>query len=156
MGVSAAYAAVAISAASYAEQKEAAGDAAAARERQAKAERRKAEVQNIRAVREQIREQRIAAARIVARGASSGTLGSSGVAGGVASTQSQLATNLDYMGQVAGANRDIADASVSFGEAQGDIAQAQAMGSLGSTIFSGAGGFKTIFGGNQPADIKTP
>lgn len=156
MGVSAAFAAVAVSAASYAEQRESAEDAAYARDRQAKSERRKAEVQNIRSVREQIREQRIASARILARGATSGTSGSSGVAGGVASTGSQLASNLGYMGDIAAENANIADATQAFGVAQGDIAQAQALGSLGSSIFNAAGGFKTIFGGNKPADIKTP
>lgn len=136
--------------------KKASNQAAEARERQAAAEQRKAEVQNIRAMREQIREQRMAAARITARGATAGTSGSSGVAGGVASTGSQLATNLDYMRNVATQDTAIRGAALDYGIAQGNIAQAQAFGNLGGTIFGAAGGFDTIFGGMKQPDIKGP
>lgn len=127
--------------------------AAAAREREFAAQTQRAEIQNIRAVRQQIRQQRAAAASIIGRGATTGTLGSSGVAGGVGSTQSQLTSNLNYMSDVAdtqtesiAASRDAGQAQLAVGQGQARVSEGAAWMSLGTTIFSQAGGFGEIFG----------
>jgi hypothetical protein len=127
--------------------------AAVAREREFQAQTQRAEIQNVRAVRQQIRQQRAAAASIIGRGATTGTLGSSGVAGGVSSVGSQLASNLSYMSDIADTQTASREAAVIAGQAQynmgvasGNLSQAQAYEKLGGTIFSAAGGFATVFG----------
>ena len=50
---------------------------------QARAEQRKADIQNVRSVRQSIREARLAQASLVSQGAVSGALMGSGVAGGI-------------------------------------------------------------------------
>lgn len=164
----AAFAGLGMSAVSFVQGQEARKDQAAAnqqmavaREREFEAQRQRAEVQNVRSVRQQIRQQRAAAAAIMGRGATTGTLGSSGVAGGVGSTQSQLSSNLSYMSDIADTQTASADASRAAGQAQyemgvasGNLAEAQAWGSLGQTIFTQAGGFGTIFG-KPPTTVNT-
>ncbi len=125
---------------------------AVSREREFQAQTQRAEIQNVRAVRQQIRQQRAAAASIIGRGATAGTLGSSGVAGGVSSTGAQLASNLSYMSDVADTQTASREASVMAGQAQfaageaaGRLSESQAWQQLGGTIFTNAGGFKTIF-----------
>ncbi len=152
------------------EQRQAAEDQAAAQRRmaeerrvQAENEKKRADIQNVRSVRQQIRQQRIAAASIAGRAATGGTIGSSGMAGGIASTQAQLAGNLSYSSDIADVNTaQVASgmrygaAEVSAGQAQADytrasadLAGSQALQNFGQTIFTQAGGWQTIFGGNQ-------
>lgn len=126
------------------------------RRNQYAAEQQKAEIQNVRAIRQQIRQQRAAAGSIIAQGANAGTLGSTGVTGGVASTQSQMRSNLRYMSDIAdtqsayaAASMRYGDAAAAFGQAQGDEARGAAFGNLGASVFNQFGGFQTIFGGNQ-------
>jgi len=144
------------------DQQRAQQDMAAARERQFAAEKQRAEVQNVRSVRQQIRAQRAAAGAIVARGAGSGTLFSSGVQGGVGSTQSQMAGNLNYMSDIADTqtaygqgSQMMGQAQLAYGLAQGDMARAQAFSALGGTIFSQAGGI-TAFGAKPPTNTMSP
>jgi hypothetical protein len=126
---------------------------AAAREKEFQAQQQRAEIQNVRGVRQQIRQQRAAAASIIGRGATTGTLGSSGVAGGVSSTGAQLASNLSYMSDIADTQTVSGEASVMAGQARlaagqaaGALSEAQAWQGLGGTIFTAANGFGTIFG----------
>jgi hypothetical protein len=82
-----------------------------AQKRQFEAEQRKAEVQNIRSVRQQIREARMAQASMTNIAAQTGGMGGSGLAGGISSSGSQLAGNLNYMEQVAKENTAITSAA---------------------------------------------
>lgn len=124
-------------------------------------EQKRAEIQNVRQIRQQIRQQRAAAASIIGRGATTGTLGSSGVQGGVSSTGSQLAGNLSYMSNIADVNtanaassERFASAELQAGQAAGDLAAWGAFGNLGNTIFTQAGGI-TAFGGKQANNMGT-
>lgn len=155
----AAVAGAAFAAKGYVDQRAAAKDQQAAMGRQAaaqdakyKADAQRAEIQNIRSVRQQYREQRIRAAQIIGRGATTGTSMSSGVAGGVSSVGSQFTGNLNYMSDIAdtqtattAASQAYGQASYDVGVAQGNQAKGAALQALGGTIFSGAGGFKTVF-----------
>ncbi len=115
-----------------------------AAERQYAAESRKAEIQNIRSVRQQIREARLAQASMVNVGAQTGGMGSSGLAGGVASVGTQLAGNLNYMQQIAEQNTAIGSAAVAGAQATSNAAIYGSIGQLGGTIFSAVGGPKAL------------
>jgi hypothetical protein len=149
------------------DQADAARAQAAATERQAEAQRkqaeiaqRKADMDNARATRAAIRQSRIARASVMNTGANAGTFNSSGVLGGVGSIGSQLGSNMGYFtgqqdanAQITAAQGQQADAIIAGGYAaadaqvaQGNAAQAGAIGGLGQSIFNAAGGFKTIFG----------
>lgn len=129
------------------EQRKAAENAANARRQELAAQKQRADIENVRSVRAAIRQQYATSAGIIARGATTGTSGSSGVAGGVASTGAQLAGNVSYMSNVA----DTQTASMAAAEAAGqaNLASAQAnidyqtgsqMMQMGGTIFSAGGG----------------
>lgn len=135
------------------EQRAANEQMAAERRTQYANEQKRAEIQNVRQIRQQIRQQRAAAASIVGRGATTGTLNSSGVAGGVSSTGSQLAGSLSYSSDIADVNTANAASSQRFasaeqqaGQAAGDYQMWGAVGALGGTIFDKAGGWGTVFG----------
>lgn len=120
----------------------------AASERQYVAETKKAEIQNIRSVRQQIRQSRIAQSSMLNVGAQAGGVGSSALAGGVGSVGSQLGSNLGYMSQVANVNTEIGAAAMDYSRAMGDasIAGSQAqqwssVANLGGTVFQAVGGF---------------
>lgn len=143
------------------EQKEAMGRQAAAQQEQFRISQQQAEIQNVRAVRQQLRQRYAAAAALTARGATTGTLGSSGVVGGLASLKSQEAGNLSYMSDVASTQAAmgeqaalIGQAQVDYGSAAGQAAQGAAFANLGGTIFGQTGGFKTIF--SQTASTQRP
>lgn len=130
-----------------------------AQEERAALEARRADIQNARTVRSAIRQQRLVRAAVINTGANAGTSGSSGVIGGVGSLGSQLASNLGFFGQMGDINSQVlttqrteAGARTEAGYAQGEMYEAEAsgrqwgaIGNLGGTIFSGAGGFRTIF-----------
>ena len=118
-----------------------------AAEKEYVAQQKKAEVQNVRTVRQQIREQRMAQAAMVNVAAQTGGVGSSALAGGVGSVGSQAASNLSYMSEVAEANTAIGGAQLegaragAAGAAKIAIAQSNAavwgsVGQLSGTIFS--------------------
>ncbi len=111
--------------------------------------KRRADVENARALRQSIRESRLQAGSVLNQGASSGALFSSGVQGGLSSIASQQGANMSYFGEQGSINRQQAESAVREGNAAYSAASWGALGGLGGTIFSGAGGFSTIFGGNK-------
>lgn len=124
--------AVAATVGSLVEQRKA-GKAARA---QADAERRRADVENVRNVRQQIRAARLAQASIVNQSALSGTMGSSGMLGGISSVGSQLSGNINYMSQIAEENTNIFNAQVNQAKASANAAMWGTIGSTARTIFS--------------------
>jgi hypothetical protein len=115
------------------------------------AESKKAEIQNIRSVRQQVRQSRISQSSMLNVGAQTGGMGSSGLAGGVSSVGSQLGSNIDYMSQIAkqntaiggfalGYNTEMANASMAASRQQ--LAGAQ-MG-MATSIFGGMGGYEKV------------
>ncbi len=144
MGAPALIAAAAVSLYSTNKQIEAQKDAQAAQERQAAAEQRRAEIQNLRSVRQQIRQSRIAQASMVNQAALSGGTGGSAVAGGVASVGSQLAGNLNYMGQIAEQNTAIGTAALQGAQAQSEATIWGAVGKLSSNVYGDLGGSKEL------------
>jgi hypothetical protein len=120
--------------------------------RQAELEQRRADIQNARQIRMAMRQARIARASVVNTGANAGTLGSSGVLGGVASIGSQFEANRSFMGQMGQISDATTESQARAGVAVGEQAVAGAegaawgaLGQLGGTIFEAGGGFKTIF-----------
>lgn len=105
----------------------------------------------------------MARATVINAGANSGTLNSSGVQGGVSSVVAQNSANMSFFSQMGTLNSGVLDTQIAqgaaaarAGQAGGDItvaqaegAQAGALANLGGTIFSAAGGYKTIFSGGK-------
>jgi Flp pilus assembly protein TadB len=119
-----------------------------ASERQYVAETKKAEIQNIRSVRQQIRQSRVAQSSMLNVGAQTGGMGGSGMVGGIASVGSQLGSNLGYMSEIASANTAIGAAALDYSREMGNASiasseanQYAAVASLGSTVFGAVGGF---------------
>jgi hypothetical protein len=119
-----------------------------ASQRQYVEESKKAEIQNIRSVRQQIRQSRVAQSSMLNVGAQTGGMGGSGMAGGMSSVGSQLGSNLDYMSQIATANTAIGGAAMDYSTAMGDASiasskasQYAAVANLGGTVFGSVGGF---------------
>jgi len=115
-------------------------EARAASKREFEASQRRADIQNIRNVRQRIRETRLAQAGATNVAAQTGAIGGSGLAGGVASAGSQMAGDLSYMARVAQQNTAIGQAQVDQASAMADAAIWGAVGSLGQTygkVFSG-------------------
>jgi hypothetical protein len=122
-----------------------------AAQRQYEAEGRKAEVQNIRAVRQQIREARLAQAAMSNVAAQTGGVGSSALAGGISSVGTQLAGNLNYMQQIARENTAIGAAAAEGAQAMSNTAVYGTIGKLSCTIFEGAGGYAQL-----SKNLRTP
>ena len=131
--------------------REATGRAQEASQQQYAAETKKAEIQNIRSVRQQIRQARVAQSSMTNVGAQTGGMGSSAMAGGMSSVGSQLGSNIDYMSQIAkqntaiggfalGYNTEMANASMASSRQQ--LASTQL--GLGMSIFGGMGGYDKI------------
>ena len=131
---------LAITAFSTVTQMQAQQESASAQRRQYAAEQRRAEIQNIRATRQQIREARLAQASMLNVGAQAGGVGGSAVAGGTASIGSQLASNLDYMGQIAAQNTAYSQAGMQVASAAGSAAMWGGIGKISGTIFEGTTG----------------
>jgi len=124
-----------------------------ASQQQYAAEAKKAEIQNLRSVRQQIRGARIAQSTMQNIGAQAGGVGSSAMAGGIASIGSQLGSNLGYMSEIATANTAIGTAALNYSTAMGEASiagsrasQYGAIAGLGGTVFQAVGGIKTIQG----------
>jgi hypothetical protein len=122
--------------------------AQAASQQQYAAESKKAEIQNIRSVRQQIRQSRVAQSSMLNVGAQTGGMGGSALAGGMSSVGSQLGSNLDYMSQIATANTAIGGAALDYSTAMGEASiasskanQYSSVAALGSTVFGAVGGF---------------
>lgn len=120
------------------------------------AQKRRADIENVRSVREQIRQARIAQANILNQGATGGTMGSSGVQGGIASVGSQLAGNLSYMQDIAEQNAAYNDAMI--GASNAGIVGAVA-GTIGGAALGMAGGWqqvgKKLTGATAPVNTNT-
>lgn len=126
-----------------------------ASQQQYAAESKKAEIQNIRSVRQQIRQSRVAQSTMLNVGAQTGGMGGSALAGGMSSVGSQLGSNLDYMSQIASANTAIGGAALDYSTAMGEASiagskanQWSSVAALGGTVFGAVGGF--------PKTPKTP
>lgn len=137
-----------------AQQREAKKAASAQREGQARIlaeERKRAEVENVRKLRQQIREQRIAQASLTSQAALTGGVGGSAVAGASASAASQAAGNVSFMQDISEINTNIGNIQMEtaqrVGSAQASGATYGAIGNLSGTIFSDMGGWKKVFGG---------
>ena len=109
--------------------------AGAAQERAFQAEERKAEVQNVRNVRQQIRQARLTQGAMTNVAAQTGGMGSSGLAGGRASVGAQLAGNLGYMSDIARENTAISQATIASARASSSAAIYGQVGQFASTIF---------------------
>ena len=103
-----------------------------------------AEVQNIRSIRQQLRAQRLAQSTMTNTAANKGGMGSSGLAGGVASAASQTAGNLGMIAQQAAVNAtsgaDQISTAQSIGQHQANAATWGMVGGISSTVFGAAGG----------------
>lgn len=131
-------------------QKQAQAEESAGRASQAAAERR-----------QQLRDQRIRRGQIVNAAAASGTQDSSGESGALGSLSTQLSANMGM--NEAGFQRGQRismfnqDAANSFGDArvsQGRAAMFQQVSQLGGSMFSAAGGMKSIIKPN--ANVQVP
>jgi hypothetical protein len=106
-----------------------------ATERAFQAEERRAEVQNVRNVRQQIRQARLTQGAMTNVAAQTGGMGSSGLAGGRASVGSQLAGNLGYMSDIATENTAISQATIASARASSSAAIFGQIGQISGTIF---------------------
>jgi hypothetical protein len=115
-------------------------------ERTFQAEKQRAEVQNIRSVRSQIRQARLAQANMTNVAAQTGGLFGSGLAGGTSSVGSQLAGNLNYMSAIAEQNTAIGMAQYEGGKAIGQAQLGAAKASSNAAIYGQIGSMAgTIF-----------
>ena len=137
-----------------AQQREAKKSASAQREGQARIlaeERKRAEVENVRKLRQQIREQRIAQGSLASQAALTGGVGGSAFAGASASAASQTASNVSFMQDIAQINTNIGNIQMEtaqrVGAAQARGATYGAIGDLSGTIFKDMGGWKKVFSG---------
>lgn len=136
------------------EQRDAAGQAAEDRADQAKLEQQRADIKAAQDARASIRAARAASGAIINSAANAGAVTSSGAAGGVASVGSQLGYNLGFISQTRGIDTgelalsaDIADQGARSARAAASAEEWGVYGSIGSSIFAGAGGYKKLFGG---------
>jgi len=113
-----------------------------AQEEQYRGEQRKAEVQNVRNVRQQIREARLTQASMTNVAAQTGGMGGSGLAGGTSSVGSQLAGNLGYMSDIATENTAITNAAISATQWQTTATIFGAIGSVAGTYGKASGKIK--------------
>jgi hypothetical protein len=115
------------------------------------AESRKAEIQNIRSVRQQIRQARISQSSMLNVGAQTGGMGGSGLSGGMSSIGSQLGSNLGYMSQIAAANTAIGGFALGYNTEMSNASMAASRQQLAGTqlglatsIFGGVGGYDKV------------
>lgn len=137
-------ASLAVTAYSTDQQIKASKQAQAFREKQAREEQKRANIQAIRSMREQVRAQRVEAARVANTAASTGTSNSSGAAGAIAGSGTDLASNLSYGAQMQQIDTSVGSAGVGAARAstQGQIWGAY--GNLAGTVFQGVGGFSAF------------
>jgi hypothetical protein len=100
------------------------------------AEQRRAEIENVYKARQAVRQARVAQAQMESQAALTGGVGGSAAAGGVASVQSQLGGNLNYMASIAEENTASAKAQISAARASTNAAIAGTIGDFTKTIFS--------------------
>ncbi len=139
--------------------------AAGAQRERAALEARRADIANARQLRGAIRQARIVKGTLGNQAANAGTSYSSGAIGGAGSVESQGRSNIGFFNQMDDINDQVlvtqnteSAARTASGVAQGEVSVAEANGrqwgafsNLGGTVFTGAGGFKTIFDGPTKA-----
>lgn len=146
MGIEvAAYAALAVSAVSAVKQQQAAGETASAQKKQQRLAQKQADIKASRARYAAIRQSRIAQAETTAAAEAGGVLGTSGLAGGLGSAQTQLAVGVGESLQLQGMSQRQSIFAQQQADAQSTAATWGAIGGVAGTIFQGAGGYKTIF-----------
>ena len=128
------------------EQKDANYQQRVAAAKEAEASQKRADIQNVRNIRQQLRERRLLEGQMQNVGAQIGATGSSALAGGVSSLGAQTASNISYVAQIAEQNTAIANAQLQGASVTSNAAVWGAVGSLAGTIFSGMDGFKRIGG----------
>ena len=149
------------------EAKASAERANAIQQEQAVLAQRQADIANARNLRSTLRQKRIARSVVLNQGATSGTLASSGVVGGVGSIDSQGNANVSFINQNADINTSLtglqgqladntlnsalstADNQVALAESRSTAATAGAIGGIAGTIFSDTGGYKSLFETNK-------
>ncbi len=114
-------------------------------ERAAEFENARAEVENRQRRIQQIRQGRIQRAQVVQAGETQGVAGSTGVMGGAASIQSQLATNVAAFGQQQAAGEGAARSVSRARRATERAGVAQAVGGAGQDVFQSQGGYQQLF-----------
>ena len=107
------------------------------------AETKRAEIQNVRSVRQQIRQARLARGAMTNVAAQTGGMGGSALAGGTGSITSQLVGNVDYMSQIAAQNTAIGTAAVGYSN---EMANASIASTRANLAASQANTAMTIFG----------
>jgi len=135
------------------EQVAATGRAQEQAKQQYAAETKKAEIQNVRSVRQQIRQSRIAQSSMLNVGAQTGGMGGSGLSGGISSVGSQLGSNIGYMSQIASANTAIGGFALGYSNEMANASMAASRQQLASaqlgmatSIFGGLGGYDKLAG----------
>ena len=115
------------------------------------AESKRADIQNVRSVRQQIRQTRLTQGTMTNVGAQTGGMGGSGMAGGIASAGIQLGGNLGYMSDIAKQNTAIGQAALGYASEMSNASifsskaqDASNIAALGSTMFSTFGGPKAV------------
>lgn len=103
------------------------------------AEQRKAEIENVYKARQAVRQARIAQSQMQSQAVLTGGVGGSAAQGGIASVQSQLGGNLNYMAS-------IAEENTASAKAQMNAARASTNAAIAGTIGS--------FAGSYGADMK--
>ena len=128
-------------------QKKAAGQAAAAEDRKAALESRLNDVNAQKARIAQMKEARIKRAQIVTStaGAGLGGMGTSSSVGGIGAVSSSEAGNIFNINRASGFASSIGQAKTDYATAAGESAGWQSISNAGSSLFTAAGGFKTLF-----------
>lgn len=112
--------------------------------------------------RRQVREERVRRARIIQASVNTGTASSSGEAGALGALSTNLSGGLGASvggearaGRIGGFLQQSANAQAGIQRGQNTAALGNQIYGLGSTIFSAAGGFGTMFGSNTPNGFDT-
>lgn len=141
----AAYASLAVSAASAYKQHESSQEAAREQKKAQKLSQKRADIKAARARYQAIREARIKRAEATVQAEAGGVMDSSGFAGGVGSARTQIAAGVGESLQLQGLAGKESAALQSAADAQSQAATWGAIGGVSGSIFDAAGGYKTIF-----------
>ena len=105
--------------------------------RQSRIAEKRARLENRRQRLAQLRESQIAKAQIVAAGAQAGALGTSAVQGGVASLETQTASNLSFINQIESLQQNIALSQQRASDFRGNIGAISSLTSAATQISQG-------------------
>jgi len=119
--------------------------AAEAQKEAAQQENNLASLENRKARIKAVREARMARAQTIAQGEASGALGSSGIAGGTSSIQSQLGSNIGFANQREAFSQNITGLQNKAITASNRANTFGAISKITGTAFNQMGGFDTIF-----------